>query len=173
MRRPVPGLAGIEHVGLVVPDLDIATRFLGDLLGAEPLYDIGPFARPEDWMATHLAAPRGAEMRRMRVLAIANGPVLELVELKRGGEERPSSPAADSGWHVAFYVDDMERALGALKAHGVAIQSGPVLMTEGPSAGLSWLYFRAPWGLQLELVSYPDGIAAYRRLAREVWRPRA
>jgi hypothetical protein len=44
-------------------------------------------------------------------------------------------------------------------------------MTEGPSAGLEWLYFTAPWGLQLELVSYPGGIAAYKALARSVWRP--
>ena len=66
----------------------------------------------------------------------------------------------------------MDAALAALKSHAVAIQSGPVLMTEGPSAGLSWLYFKAPWGQQLELVSYPGGIDAYKRLRREVWRPR-
>ena len=60
MTHPVPGLAGIEHIGLIVPDLDAAARFLADVLGGEPLYDIGPFARAEDWMATHLAAPSGA-----------------------------------------------------------------------------------------------------------------
>ena len=54
----------------------------------------------------------------------------------------------------------MDAALAALKCHAVAIQSGPVEMTEGPSAGLSWRYFKVPWGQQLELVSYPGGIAA-------------
>jgi len=45
-------------------------------------------------------------------------------------------------------------------------------MTEGPSAGLEWLYFQAPWGQQFELVSYPDGIAAYREKRLDIWRPR-
>ena len=33
-------------------------------------------------------------------------------------------PAISSnGWHMAFYVEDMDRALAALKAHGAEIQS--------------------------------------------------
>ena len=66
----------------------------------------------------------------------------------------------------------MDAALAALKQHAVEIQSGPVTMTQGPSAGLAWLYFKAPWGQQLELVSYPDGLAAYRDRGLDVWRPR-
>jgi catechol 2,3-dioxygenase-like lactoylglutathione lyase family enzyme len=168
---PVPGLAGVEHIGLIVPDLDAATRFFTSVLGAEPIYDIGPFAGPEDWMAGHLAGSSGAHIHRLRVIAIANGPTVELIELTRtdGKAEAESAPA---GWHIAFYVEDMDAALATLRAHGCQILSGPVDMTEGPSAGLSWLYFRAPWGQQLELVSYPGGIAAYRERKREVWRPR-
>jgi catechol 2,3-dioxygenase-like lactoylglutathione lyase family enzyme len=158
-------LAGIDHIGLVVPSVDAATDFFAAVLGGERLYDIGPFAGPEDWMAGHLAGSTGAHIHRLRVLAVANGPVLELIELT------VSPTASPAGWHVAFYVDDMEAALAALKAHDSAILSGPVQMTEGPSAGLTWLYFKAPWGQQLELVSYPGGIAAYRELRRRVWRP--
>jgi predicted enzyme related to lactoylglutathione lyase len=110
----------------------------------------------------------------MRVMAIANGPTVELIELTRSlGTTTGSSEGAPTGWHIAFYVDDMDRALAALKAHACQVLSGPVDMTEGPSAGLSWLYFKAPWGQQLELVSYPGGIAAYRSLKRRVWRPSA
>ncbi len=161
----IPGLAGIEHIGLTVPDIDAASRFFGDVLGAETLYDIGPFDDASDWMANHLAPVKGAHIYRMRVVRIAKGPVLELIQFT--GAEAPSP----GGWHIAFYVDDIEQALAALKAHGVSIQSGPVTMTEGPSAGLQWLYFQAPWGQQLELVSYPDGIAAYKQRRLEVWRP--
>lgn len=162
----IPGLAGLEHVGLTVPDIDEATRFFAAVLGAETLYDIGPFADASDWMANHLAPAKGAHIYRMRVLKIANGPVLELIQFTTPGAN------AGGGWHMAFYVDDMEKALTALKTHGASIQSGPVTMTEGPSAGLQWLYFQAPWGLQLELVSYPGGIAAYTQKRIEVWRPR-
>lgn len=166
---PIPGLAGIDHIGLVVPSIDAATEFFVAVLGGEPLYDIGPFAGPEDWMAGHLAGSTGAHIHRLRVLSVANGPVLELIELTVAAAAFPATGPA--GWHVAFYVDDMEAALAALKAHDGSILSGPVEMTEGPSAGLTWLYFKAPWGQQLELVSYPGGIAAYRELRRRVWRP--
>lgn len=168
---PVPGLTGVEHVGLIVPDLDAASRFFASVLGAETLYDIGPFDGPEDWMAGHLAGSTGAHIHRLRMIAIANGPAVELIELTRA-DGGASDGAAPAGWHIAFYVEDMDAAVAALKVHGCQILSGPVDMTEGPSAGLSWLYFRAPWGQQLELVSYPDGIAAYRARRREVWRPR-
>jgi catechol 2,3-dioxygenase-like lactoylglutathione lyase family enzyme len=169
-RAPVPGLAGIEHIGLVVPDLDGATTFFANVLGAEALYDVGPFPGPEDWMAGHLAGATGAHIHRMRILAVANGPAIELIELT-GADGRTDNSSAPAGWHIAFYVEDMDAALAALKMHDCKILSGPVDMTEGPSAGLAWLYFRAPWGQQLELVSYPGGIAAYRKLGRKVWRP--
>ncbi len=169
---PVPGLTGVEHIGLTVPDIEAATRFFVDVLGAAALYDIGPFETSDDWMANHLAVHPRAKIRKLRVLQVANGPVLELFEFT-APDQRTTMPrnSDHGGWHIAFYVEDMEAALAALKAHHCEIQSGPVEMTEGPSAGLSWLYFRAPWGQQLELVSYPGGIAAYTAARREIWRP--
>ncbi len=169
---PVPGLTGVEHIGLVVPEIDAATQFFATVLGGEALYDVGPFDGPEDWMAGHLAGSSGAHIHRMRVIAIANGPTVELIELTRtDGRASENGERAPAGWHIAFYVEDMDRALAGLKAHGCQILSGPVEMTEGPSAGLTWLYFKAPWGQQLELVCYPGGIAAYRERKRQVWRP--
>jgi len=169
---PVPGLAGAEHIGVVVPDLDAATDFFVRVLGGEPLYDVGPFDGPEDWMAGHLAGASGAHIHRMRLVAVANGPSIELIELTRANASSGAlTETAPAGWHIAFYVEDMDRALAALRAHGCHILSGPVEMTEGPSRGLSWLYFRAPWGQQLELVSYPRGLEAYQQRKRQVWRP--
>ncbi|MGE0769267.1 MAG: VOC family protein [Hyphomicrobiaceae bacterium] len=169
---PVPGLAGVEHIGLIVPDIDVASPFFTRVLGAVQLYDVGPFPGHEDWMAGHLAGATGAHIRRMRMLAVANGPSIELVELTRSdGRSTAENEVAPAGWHIAFYVDDMDAALAVLKEHGCQILSGPVEMTEGVSAGLTWLYFRAPWGQQLEFVSYPGGVAAYRNLKRDVWRP--
>ena len=175
MHQPsaIPGLTGVEHIGLTVPEIEAATRFFVDVVGAETLYDIGPFESADEWMATHLAVHPRARINKLRVLRVANGPVLELFEFTAPGQRTAMPKNSDhGGWHLAFYVEDMDAALAALKAHACAIQSGPVTMTEGPSAGLQWLYFQAPWGQQLELVSYPGGIAAYRALRHEVWRPR-
>jgi catechol 2,3-dioxygenase-like lactoylglutathione lyase family enzyme len=167
----IPGFRGIEHIGLTVPDISLASGFLRDLLGAEILYDVGPFESPGDWMASHLAVHPRAKIEKIRVMRCGNGPTLELFQFSAPDQsaQRPRNSDA-GGWHFALYVDDMDKALAALKTHAVTIQSGPVVMTEGPSAGLSWLYFQAPWGQQMELVSYPGGLAAYRDL-KPVWRP--
>ncbi len=169
----IPGLTGIEHIGLTVPDIDVATRFFQDVTGAETLYDIGPFESSDDWMAQHLAVHPRSRINKLRVIRIANGPVLELFEFAAPDQDTRHPRNSDyGGWHMAFYVEDMDKALLALKQHDLQIQSGPVTMTEGPSAGMQWLYFQAPWGQQLELVSYPGGLAAYKERRLDVWRPR-
>jgi len=144
---PIPGLTGIEHIGLTVPQIESAARFFQDVLGAEHLYDVGPFESADDWMASHLAVHPRSRINKIRVLKVANGPVLELFEFS-APDQRTTPPRNSDygGWHLAFYVEDMEAALTALRAHDCEIQSGPVTMTEGPSAGLQWLYFQAPWG---------------------------
>lgn len=173
MPTRIPGVTGVEHIGLTVPDIDEATRFFADVLGAVPLYDIGPFESADDWMASHLAVHPRARINKLRVLRLGQGPVLELFEFTAPDQSTTLPRNSDhGGWHIALYVEDMEQALGALKTWQLEIQSGPVTMTEGPSAGLQWLYFKAPWGQQLELVSYPGGLAAYRDMRVEVWRPR-
>lgn len=173
MPSPIPGLAGIEHIGLTVPDIETATAFFTDVIGAETLYDIGPFESADDWMASHLAVHPRSRINKLRVIKVANGPVLELFEFTAPDQSTRMPKNSDvGGWHLAFYVEDLDTAQAALREHGCEIQSGPVTMTEGPSAGLEWLYFKAPWGQQLELVSYPGGIAAYKEKRLSIWRPR-
>jgi catechol 2,3-dioxygenase-like lactoylglutathione lyase family enzyme len=44
----LPGLLGVEHIGLTVPNLEAATKFFVDVLGAEALFDVGPFSSDDD-----------------------------------------------------------------------------------------------------------------------------
>ncbi|MCK8086357.1 hypothetical protein MSG36_12400 [Vibrio sp. 1CM8B] len=53
----------------------------------------------------------------------------------------------------------MDAAIAYLKDQGITVLGEATTMTEGPTAGESWVYFMAPWGMQLELVSYPNGKA--------------
>jgi hypothetical protein len=39
----------------------------------------------------------------------------------------------------------------------VKILGEPTSYTDGPNLGLTWCYFMAPWGQQLEIVSAPNG----------------
>ena len=49
---------------------------------------------------------------------------------------------------------------------GVTVFDGPTAST-GPREGNRWIYFLAPWGMQFELVCYPDGKAWDRGDAAE------
>ncbi|CAI4170157.1 VOC family protein [Streptomyces albidoflavus] len=98
---------GIDHIGLTVPDLEAATRFLADALGAEVLYDTlpagrGPVGGPET--EQRLGVPPGTRQLAIRMLALPDGPGIELFAYDPPGR----SPALhDLGWqHLALYVDD-------------------------------------------------------------------
>ena len=65
----------------------------------------------------------------------------------------------------------MDAALDWLREKGVRILGEPVVRTEGPSAGQTWVYFLAPWGMQLELVSFPEGKGYEKETDRRLWHP--
>ena len=56
MIAGLPGLAGTDHVGFTVPDIEAATRFFVDVIGCTLVFEIGPFESDDDWM--HEVAPR-------------------------------------------------------------------------------------------------------------------
>ncbi|MCW8084237.1 VOC family protein [Sabulicella glaciei] len=171
--KGLPGLRGGDHVGLTVPDLEEATRFFVEVLGAERFYDIGPIEASRDDMARRLGVDPAARVRMLRFLRLGMGLNLELFEYEAPGQSREVPCNSDvGGHHIALYVDDMEAALAHLRAHGVEVMGEPVVRHAGPSAGQSWVYFRAPWGLQFELVSYPGGKAYAHGANRLLWDPR-
>lgn len=172
MPVPVPGLRGIEHMGLTVPDMDRALAFFHDVLGAKTLYETGPFKAEDNWMAVNLGVAADAVIPRLVMIRIADGPCLELFEYTHADQrDTPPRNSDVGGHHLALYVDDIDEAVAAAKGHGLKVQGEPKIVDAGPSQGLRWVYFQASWGLQLEFVSYPSGIAAYRDIDPPVWRP--
>jgi catechol 2,3-dioxygenase-like lactoylglutathione lyase family enzyme len=162
----------VEHLGFTVPDLEAATRFLVDVLGCEPFYDLGPFAADDDWMARQLAVHPRAIMRRLRFFRCGHGPNFEVFEYDAPGQRREAPCNSDvGGHHLAFYTDDFDATLAHLRAHGVRILGEPVVRRNGPSAGQTWVYFLAPWGMQMELVSYPSGKGYEATTGRRLWHP--
>jgi catechol 2,3-dioxygenase-like lactoylglutathione lyase family enzyme len=170
--KALPGLLGVEHVGLTVPDLEAATTFFVDVLGAEVLFEVGPFSSGDDWMAKHLGVHPRAVIRRLRMLSLGTGPSVELFEYSSPDQDHARPKNSDAGGqHLAFYVSDLAAAVDHLKRHGVKILGDLTTLADGASAGLTWVYFPAPWGLQLELVSAPNGLAYEKRGGRLMWRP--
>jgi catechol 2,3-dioxygenase-like lactoylglutathione lyase family enzyme len=161
----LPGLTGFDHVGVTVPDLDEACRWLVEVLGCEYLFPLSPRRDDEGtWMADHLNVHPRAAMRKVCFLRCGNL-ALELFEYE--APEQVLVPPRNSdvgGHHVALYVDDLDAAVDHLRRRGVRVLGSPTAST-GPNQGQRWVYFLAPWGMQFELVSYPDG-TAYDRWSR-------
>src|SRR3712207_3081759 len=76
--------------------------------------------------------------------------------------------------HLAVYVDDLDAAIEHLRRHGVSLMSGPNPLP-GPEAGEGnrFIYARTPWGLTVELISYPEPMAYEQRASPRRWRPPA
>ncbi|MGL5948203.1 MAG: VOC family protein [Aeromonas sp.] len=159
----IPGLKKPDHIGFTVPNLAEAVLFFQDVFGFALAYEFGPFAAADDWMQVQLNVAPRAEINRIAVMN-AYGINLEIFEYADTVPRQltPPNNADIGGHHVAFYVEDMEAAVAYLRAQNIAVLGEPTTMHEGPSAGETWVYFLAPWGMQLELVSYPQG-KAYRQ----------
>jgi glyoxylase I family protein len=168
----LPGLRGTDHIGITVPDLDEAERFLVDVLGAVHVYTLGPKrSDDDDWMTVQLGVHPRTVIREIRFLRLGNGSNLELFEYDSADGQSPEPRNSDiGGHHLALYVDDMDAAIAHLRAHDVEIMGEPVA-SAGAAAGQRWLYFRAPWGMQFELVSYPEGKAYEKDAATLLWHP--
>jgi catechol 2,3-dioxygenase-like lactoylglutathione lyase family enzyme len=172
VKRGLPGLRGTDHIGFTVPDLEAAVSFFVDVLGCEAFYELGPFASDGDWMATHLNVHPRTVMKKLRFLRCGHGSNFEIFEYEAPDQDRAPPRNSDvGGHHLAFYVDDIDAALAHLRANGVGVQGEPTVRTTGPSAGQTWVYFLSPWGMQLELVSYPGGKGYETTTAARLWHP--
>jgi catechol 2,3-dioxygenase-like lactoylglutathione lyase family enzyme len=170
MIAGLPGLAGTDHVGFTVPDIEAATRFFVDVIGCTLVFEIGPFESDDDWMQTQLGVDTRAVIRTLRMFRCKTGPSFEIFEyeLEGAGEDPPRNRDV-GGHHLAFYVEDIGAAVAYLRSHGITVQGDPVTMESGPTKGLNWVYFLSPWGMQLELVSYPAGMAVLHQNPGALW----
>lgn len=155
----IPGMHGMEHIGFTVPDINEACNFFVNILGAEVLYTAAKDFRGEgDWMKTHLYVDPSCVIKEFRYVRCGNGTNLEIFQYEAPNQAKTPPLNSDiGGHHLAFYVDDMDAAIDFLKANGVKVLGEPTSYTEGPNFGLTWCYFVAPWGMQLEIVSAPKG----------------
>lgn len=167
----IPGLRGTEHIGFTVPDLDAAERFFVDVIGCERVYSLGPFVKDDNWMAEHLGVHPRTVMRELRFFRCKHGPNFEIFQYESADGQAPQPRNSDiGGHHLAFYVDDFDAALNYLKSKGVEIMGEPTL-SKSHSEGQKWVYFKSPWGMQFELVSFPHGKAYEANSAIKLWHP--
>lgn len=167
----LPTARNVDHVGFSVPDLDQATDFFVEVLGAQVLMTGGPWADPEGGsFARILGVHRRASIR---VAMLRLGPVtsVELVEFTTPDQRRVMPKPSDWGaTHLAIFVDDIEAATAALRQSGVMVLEGPVTNGPGPIAGSRYIYFVTPWGLPMEL-EQRSGPLPYEAPGRQPYGP--
>ncbi|MFJ6725433.1 MULTISPECIES: VOC family protein [unclassified Streptomyces] len=169
--RGIPGVRGTDHIGFTVPDLDAAHRFLVDVLGCDVVYGLSGKQADDAWMRTHLGVHPRTVIKEIRFYRLGHGANFEVFLYESADGQAPQPRNSDiGGYHIALYVDDLDVAVRYLRDHDVDVMGAPT--ASGQSAeGQRWIYFRSPWGLQFELVSYPGGKAYENGADRVLWHP--
>ena len=169
----VPGLRGHDHTGITVPDIKQATDFFVGVLGCKEAMSFGPFADEKgDFMAQLLNVNPRAVIKQITLVRCGYGSDIELFQYTSPDQKDMTPKNSDiGGYHIAFYVDDIKAAKTYLDSKGVkTFFNLPV--DQGPAAGQSIFYFLAPWGLQMEAISYPNGMAYEKTSPIKLWSPK-
>ena len=167
----IPGLRGHDHTGITVPDIKAATAFFTDVIGCSHAMSFGPFSDDKGtFMQDALNVSPRAVIDQISMVRCGYGSNIELFQYQSPDQAKTSPKNSDfGGHHIALYVDDIDKAAEYLKAKNVKTMQGPIPIKEGPAAGQSILYFLTPWGLQMELISYPLGMAYEKDSKSVLW----
>jgi catechol 2,3-dioxygenase-like lactoylglutathione lyase family enzyme len=126
----------IQHVGLVVSDLERSRRFYAGALGLEEVSRPPNFSFDGAWFRFG-----GTELHLLSDAHATGG----------AGQPDPGAGAARGmTHHLAIEVDDLERACARLAESGVPLAGGP--MPRGD--GYVQVFFRDPDGYVLELFEH-------------------
>ena len=170
----MPGMKGHDHTGMTVPDMDQAVAFFTDIVGCQKIMSFGPFADDKGtFMTDLLGVDPKAVIETITQMRCGYGSNIELFKYTAPDQKKIVQKNSDIGaYHIAFYVDDIKAAKAFLEQKGVPTRFGPLPVQQGPAAGQAILYFQSPWGLQLEAITYPNGMAYEKAGGPILWSPK-
>jgi catechol 2,3-dioxygenase-like lactoylglutathione lyase family enzyme len=170
----IPGMRGHDHTGITVPDMKQAVDFFTGIVGCKKAMSFGPFSDDKGtFMQDVLGVDPKSVIQEITMVRCGYGSNIELFHYTAPDQKNAIPKNSDiGGYHIALYVDDVAAAKAYLDSKGVATRMGPIPVKEGPAAGQTILYFQAPWGLQLEAISYPDGMAYEKGAETVLWSPK-
>ena len=150
-------ISAIDHINLVVSDLDRSVKFYTELLGFRQTNS----AHLEgDWIES-IVGIKGVVADVVFIVAPAGEPRIELLCYQTPkGEAIPANSLANTIGlrHIALRVDDIQASAKKLKNAGVRLLSEPVVVPTSDvthAAGHKMLcYFHDPDGILLEITEY-------------------
>lgn len=120
-------IGDFQHVSITVADIDRSREFYRDVLGFDDMQTRPPFQMGGYWLRRHNF-------------------ILHLIGTGSAGVTEHRMPSWGAQDHVAFAVDDYDRALAQLRAAGIETIDAPAR-----DLGLLQIYFRDPDGHVIEL----------------------
>lgn len=147
----------VDHINIVVTDLERSVRFYTELLGLEETKR----ARLQgDWIEA-IVGLAGVEAEVAYVQPRGGGPRIELIRYHApAGADIPENalPNTRGLRHIAFQIEDMEGLYSRLKEAGVHFFGPPVTVPGSvvthEDGEKSLCYFHDPDGVVLELAAY-------------------
>ncbi len=150
-QSPQIATAGIDHVGINVPDADQAAAFFAELFGTRIVSDMRPGSVDPAWKQRFRWHP-SAEIRRIVMIQAPDGLRLELFEYASPDAAAEQPHQDDPGaTHVALRVASIDQALEMSRRAGLAILNDPITNPDGTT----WFYVLTPWKSQIEFVHAP------------------
>jgi catechol 2,3-dioxygenase-like lactoylglutathione lyase family enzyme len=170
----IPGMRGHDHTGITVPDMTQAVDFFTNVVGCQKAMSFGPFSDDKGtFMQDALNVNPRAVIVEITQIRCGYGSNIELFHYTSPDQKDATPRNSDiGGYHIALYVDDVKAAKDYLDGKGIKTLMGPIPVDQGPAAGQTILYFLAPWGLQLEAISYPKGMAYEKDSQVILWSPK-
>lgn len=145
----------LHHVGIPVASLERSVAWYTETLGL-----IANKTAPGSGEALSLAVEIPNTEMNVAFLAVGDHVLLELLEYTSPRGVPYELRNCDIGAvHVCFEVDDIVGAYEELSRAGVKFNHPPIKLGEGAGdlAGYSFVYFRDPDGVQLELFQLRPG----------------
>ena len=150
-------LESIDHVNLVVEDLDGMAKFYESLLGFKVTRRV---TIRGEWIDETVGLQ--GVIAEVIYLDLPSGPRVELIQYRAPAARRPDGPESSNTpglRHIAFRVRDIENIVSTLRAAGVNffsdVQRVPTeQVSYGGDVQKHIVYFRDPEGNLLEFCEY-------------------
>jgi methylmalonyl-CoA/ethylmalonyl-CoA epimerase len=150
LERVLPGLLGLDHVGVAVADLDAAVTFYRDLLGLRVVHrEDNLDQQVTEVMLTSGKGGRDGDQLQL-LMPLEENSVLRRFLVRRGG---------GGLHHVAYAVSDVRSASRVLRQCGVRV------LYDAPRAGtrgsqINFVHPKDTGGVLLELVEHTNADSA-------------